>query len=371
MLVDGSLIRDTLDTDFNIAHRSGMELRSFAPKFYIPNNEVWVDWPYADEVDYLLVADRVTDKINAESRAALLEELKRIGFLPEGPPPPFIRRREARGPLTICTVDGSVVRRHIDPDFVLGGHDLVYNYIPKNEVWIDGKMILREQPIILAHELEERKRMGEDGLIYEVAHEFATALERVLRRKNGGSYPGEWNYHFDELTSPEIIHRFYIAQHPRKQRPVTVEHIRQNESMCGPSSLQIACSAFGKTFTEEELAKLSGATITNGTEHEGLVKAAKVLGATVIEKEEGTLEEVEQLVKKGIPVIVGWFAEDGDHYSVVTDITPKYVILCDPEWDRPERFIEREHFEKVWFDFVGEDNRMTSWRWYMAINFQK
>src|SRR3989338_10767223 len=94
MLVDGILIRDTLDTDFNIAHRSGMELRSFAPKFYIPNNEVWVDWPYADEVDYLLVADRVTDKINAESRAALLAELKRIGFLPEAPPPPLLRRRE-------------------------------------------------------------------------------------------------------------------------------------------------------------------------------------------------------------------------------------------------------------------------------------
>ena len=371
MLVDGSRIRDTLDTDFNIMHRHGMELRAFAPKFYIPRGEVWVDFPYADEIDYLLTAENVTDKINAENRAALLAELKRIGFLPPGPPPPFILRREYRHPLTICTVNGAIVRKHIDPDFVLGGHDLVYSYIPKNEVWIDGKMILREQPIVLAHEVEERTRMERDKLIYEISHEFATVMERVLRRKYGGAFPGEWNYPFDELTSPEITQQFYVAQWPRAKRPVTVEHIRQSESMCGPASLRIACSAFGKEFTEEELAKLSDATLANGTEHEGLVKAAKIIGAKVIEKEGGTLEEVEVLVKKGIPVIVGWFAEDGDHYSVVVDITPKHVILSDPEWHMPERFVERTHFEKVWFDFVGTDNKVASWKWYMAIKFEE
>lgn len=369
MLVDGCLIRNTLDTDFNIIHRHGMDVDSFSPKFYIPKDEVWVDHPYADEVDFLLVADSVVGAIQADSRVALLETLKKIGFLPEGPPPPFVIRREVRDSLIICIVNGMIVRNCIDTEFVLGGHDLVYTYIPKNEVWIDGKMDPRELPIVLAHELEERRRM-EEGLPYEIAHEYATVMERVLRRKEGAAFPGEWGYPFYDVPPQEIIKKFYIAKQSLKRRPVVVEHCTQSDSMCGPASLKIALSAFGKNLTEEELARLSNTSIEHGAEHEGLVKAARHIGATVVEKEGGTLAEIEHIVQhEHLPVIVGWFDEHGDHYCVVTDVTPEYLVLADPAWDFSERFVRKEHFEKVWFDFVGPKNLITSWGWYMALSF--
>lgn len=372
MLVDGYLIRNTLDTDFNILHRHGMDVDSFAPKFYIPPGEVWVDYPYADEVEFLLAADRLVDAIKAESREVLLTTLKNIGFFPKGPPPPFVIKEELRGPLTICVVNGAIVREWMDPEFVLGGHDIVYpSYIPKNEVWIDGKMDPRESHLVLAHELDERSRMERDGLPYEIAHEYATVMERVLRRKEGAAFPGEWGYPFYDLPSQDITKRFYVAKQPRKKRPVVVEHCVQSKGgMCGPASLKMALSAWGRNVTEEELTLLADASMEYGTEHEGLVKAARHLGAIVTEKDGGTLAEIEQLVKeKHLPVIVGWFDKDGDHYGVVTDVTPEYLVIADPDWDMPERFVQKEHFEKVWFDFVGHGNATTSWKWYMAISY--
>lgn len=368
MLVDGLLIRDFLDTDFTNIHEHSIDVNDFAPQFYIPKNEIWLDHRYADEVDFLLATERIIGSIETQSRAAILEQLRSIGFLKEGAPPDFIERTEMNDNIRTRFVNGQIVREYLDPQFVLGGHDLAYNYIPAHEVWLDTKMDQREIPMILTHELVEREQMTK-GIIYDIAHEYATVAERILRRENGGSFPGDLGYPFNHLSPQEIIKKFYVAGQLPKKRPVAVEHFMQSISMCGPASLKIALSAFRKNFTEEDLAKLADASIQHGTEHEGLVRAAQHLGAIVVEKEGGTLEEIAQLVKSGVPVIVGWFAEDGDHYSVVVDVTPEYLIISDPHWDMPERFIDREHFENVWFDFVGSENRITSWKWYMAIRF--
>ena len=369
MLVDAYLIRNTLDTDFNIIHQGSSDWNTYSPKYYIPKNEIWVDHCFADEIEFLLASDRIIDSLQAESRAALITALRKIGFLRGESPPPFITQRETRGPLTIGIVDGKIVRSYLDPEFVLGGHDLVYNYIPKNEVWVEGKMDPREIPFVLEHELEERKRMDTEGLTYDIAHESALVAERILRRKERAAFPGERAYPFYNLSSREIIKKFYVAQQLQKSRPVMVKHCEQSKNMCGPASLKIALSAFGKEMTEGELAALASASTEHGTEHEGLVRAAQYVGATVTEKEQGLLADVEQCVKQGLPVIVGWFDRDGDHYSVIIDITPEYVVLADPAWDMPERFIKRAFFEEVWFDFVGPDNGQTSWKWYMAISF--
>ncbi|MBI1934345.1 hypothetical protein HY464_01345 [Candidatus Peregrinibacteria bacterium] len=369
-LVDAYLIRNHLDTDFNILHRGSSDWNTYSPKYYIPKNEIWVDHCFADEIDFLLASDRIIDSLQVESRAALITALRTIGFLRGEPPPPFITQREKHGPLEIAMVDGKIVREYLDPEFVLGGHDLVYNYIPKNEVWVEGKMDPREIPFVLEHELEERKRMDTEGLTYDIAHECALVAERILRRKEGAAFPGERAYPFYGLSSQEIIRKFSVAEQPLKRRPVVVEHCTQNKSMCGPASLKIALSAFGKHATEEELSTLANTSIEHGTEHEGLVRAARHFSATVIEKEKGTLGEIERLVKQEhLPVIVGWFDEDDDHYCVVTDVTTECLVLADPAWDCPERFVRKEHFEKTWFDFVGPESAITSWRWYMAVSF--
>lgn len=370
MLIDGHMVRQFQDTDFNIIHQSSAAPNIFSPKFYIPEGEIWVDHCFADEVEFLLQADRAIDEIHAESRAELIAMLKQKGFIPAGPPPPFVMRREIRDALTVCLIDGKTVRRHIDPEFVLGGHDLVYPYTPAGEIWIEEKMDPREIPFVLTHEWEERKLMS-TGATYDAAHEYALVMERMHRRREGAAYPGERNYPFYGLPPQEIIKKFYVGRLLR-ERPVTVQHYPQSPAMCGPASLRIALSAFGKEKSEEELVALAQASAEHGTEHVGLLAAARSVGAMVIEKEEGTLAEIEELVRHHhLPVIVGWFDRDGDHYSVVTDVTPQHVILADPAWDTPERFVRREHFEEVWFDFVGPGNAITSWKWYMAIAFPK
>ena len=100
------------------------------------------------------------------------------------------------------------MRRYLDPYFVLGGHDLVYSYIPKNTVWLDDVIDQKELPYILLHEKEERNIM-EKGKSYDVAHRFAIAIDQEARIKDGlASYPGFEDYIFQNLTDKEIIKKY-------------------------------------------------------------------------------------------------------------------------------------------------------------------
>jgi ABC-type bacteriocin/lantibiotic exporter with double-glycine peptidase domain len=153
---------------------------------------------------------------------------------------------------------------------------------------------------------------------------------------------------------------------------IHVKHFIQTTGLCGPSSLRILLSYFGKTFTEEELAKLAQATVEEGTEHAGMISAAKELDAYVYVKENGTIEDLEYFVKvEKLPVIIGWFDKDGDHYSVVVNVTDKNIIIVDPAADEDERWIDREIFPNIWFDFNGKDNKLVEWGWFMVMTFEK
>lgn len=165
---------------------------------------------------------------------------------------------------------------------------------------------------------------------------------------------------------------------------VSVKHFEQSVGYCGPASLKILFSHFGKgeNYNEEQLGQLCAATHDAGTEHEGMIQAAKEIGGYVFTKENGTIEELEYFIKEEkLPVIIGWFDKEryhngqlikaGDHYSVVVSITDKNIIIVDPAVNEPERWIDRENFPRVWFDFVGTDNRVVSWEWYMVVTFEK
>lgn len=156
------------------------------------------------------------------------------------------------------------------------------------------------------------------------------------------------------------------------QDNIKVEHFIQTAGLCGPASLKILLSYFGKTYSEAELAALAQATMDGGTEHEGMIAAIKSLDGYVFVKEEGTIEELEYLVRtEKLPVIIGWFDMDGDHYSVVVNVTEKNVIIVDPSEDEAERWIDKEIFPNIWFDFIGKNNRIVSWGWYMVVTFEK
>ncbi len=84
------------------------------------------------------------------------------------------------GKISVWLVEGRLVRSDFDIDFTEGGHDRVYNYVPKNEVWIDNDIMPEERPFVLLHELYERLHMGR-GLTYNQAHSHASRLEWSAR----------------------------------------------------------------------------------------------------------------------------------------------------------------------------------------------
>lgn len=171
-IVDGWKIRNTIDTDF-----SSWGDNSSYP--YIPKGEMWVDKflkPEAALFEELAKLERrMRGKPFAQIRKQAAKELTNRKFKLD------ITARKKRGNIEILLVDGFSVRSSMDPYFVLGGHDLVYSYIPKNQVWIDTRQDPREIEYTLVHEVLERKLMS-GGMAYDSAHDFALAAERKARR---------------------------------------------------------------------------------------------------------------------------------------------------------------------------------------------
>ena len=83
--------------------------------------------------------------------------------------------------LTVHAVSGPKIRDHLSVEFAAGGHGYVYKYVPKDEVWIEDINTLRDQRMVLAHELIEREFMKVRGWTYKKAHALANKLEQLLR----------------------------------------------------------------------------------------------------------------------------------------------------------------------------------------------
>lgn len=132
--------------------------------------------------------------------------------------------------------------------------------------------------------------------------------------------------------------------------------------MCGPASLKIVTDYYGVNKSEKELAELCNLVPGLGVDDKSIANAAEKLGFKVEIKNEASFEDLENWLKKGVPVIVDWFTrgrQDYDdsevadgHYSVVIGLDDEYIYLQDPETGG-ERKIDREDFMKVWFDFTG------------------
>lgn len=173
--VNGWKIRNTLETDFN-----GWGENDSYP--FIPKGDVWIEQYMKPELPLILELSRLEKRIKGKGfrliRAAAAQELTRPTSLVFG------LRRERKGKLWVVWVDGATVRQTHDPYFVSGGHDLVYTYIPRNEIWIDVLAGKKEGKYTLIHELYERQLMSR-GMKYDDAHDFALAEERRQRREDG------------------------------------------------------------------------------------------------------------------------------------------------------------------------------------------
>ncbi|HEY5133096.1 MAG TPA: hypothetical protein VII85_05365, partial [Candidatus Krumholzibacteriaceae bacterium] len=83
--------------------------------------------------------------------------------------------------LAVWIVNGRLVRSVFDIDFTAGGHDCVYEFVPRDEVWIDDAIEEEERPYVLLHELHERNRMA-GGWPYNKAHAESSRIEYRCRQ---------------------------------------------------------------------------------------------------------------------------------------------------------------------------------------------
>jgi len=197
-VVDGFYIRKNLDEEFT---NFGQHYRFN----FIPEDEFWIDREAAQDeqrffIDHLLVEHRLMKKgvpyVKALEIADRKEraERKKAGDTPVGRAGEesdlarvHLEQIGETGDAKIWLVNGRLVRSLFDTDFTEGGHDQVYKFVPKGEVWIDNDVEPDERPYILFHELHERDLMKK-GSSYEEAHADSSHLEYCLRYQPGGLY---------------------------------------------------------------------------------------------------------------------------------------------------------------------------------------
>ena len=83
--------------------------------------------------------------------------------------------------IKIWLVKGELVRDLFFLDFTEGGHDKVYSFVPKKEIWLEETISPEERKFILLHEIHERNLMIK-GLSYDDAHMSASKIELHCRK---------------------------------------------------------------------------------------------------------------------------------------------------------------------------------------------
>ena len=193
-IVDGSYIRGNIDEEFT---NFGQHYRFK----YIPDNEFWIDREAEHDehkffVEHLLVEHRLmakgmpyeqalpeADRAERKERrlAGDVSSLTHQGEkLPDGKDVHERLWKKLESGISVWVVNGRMVRSVFDIDFTEGGHDYVYEFVPKNEVWIDDAIMETERGYVLLHELHERNRMAK-GWIYDKAHAESSKIEYHCR----------------------------------------------------------------------------------------------------------------------------------------------------------------------------------------------
>ena len=193
-IVDGAYIRGHTDEEFT---NFGQHYRY--P--YIPELEFWIDQEGdPDEigffVQHLLVeydlmskgasyADAIGAADKAERRMRRRDgDVRKLTHHGGGLPDPSVVHKylwkELENGVKVWIVSGRLVRSGFDIDFTAGGHEHVYEFVPKGEVWIDDDIEEEERGFVLLHELHERNRMAV-GVPYSKAHAESSLLEFRMR----------------------------------------------------------------------------------------------------------------------------------------------------------------------------------------------
>lgn len=157
---------------------------------HIKKNEIWIDDSIKlKEIPAILkgLSVRLSKIENGESnsyeKAIAAERKKRNRHKEKLKKKKHMTIKDYSGKIEVYLVSGKAVRDNYKTDFSQGGHGYVYDWIPKNEIWIEDEEKDEMAPI-LAHEYIEMVLMKESGWRYSKAHEMASDIEQKLRNKN-------------------------------------------------------------------------------------------------------------------------------------------------------------------------------------------
>jgi hypothetical protein len=226
--VDGHFIRDNYNKEFtNFGSR-----RFFK---FIPKNEIWIDHENKNqEAGYLIghflvlqkqlkngktyekavkIADEYEKRERNKSKLVRsIKKLKRDKIIKEIYKKQLFLKYTKN--IRIWLVKGFLVRSIFFLDFTEGGHDKVYDFIPKNEIWIDDSLYKKEIVYILVHELHERYLMKK-GWIYE-SKGIGVFSQKAKK--------GEKSAHF-EAEKVET----YCRKHPKEAKEILIREIKKND----------------------------------------------------------------------------------------------------------------------------------------------
>lgn len=200
-IVDGKYIRNKLDIEFTNCG----EHYVFP---FIPKNELWLDKEFGtkDEkhyIDYLLKEYSLMSKgINYNKALKKADEVqkreiekekefKKLKKLENKKNYELIKKIHKKllktysNHLKVWVVNGKIVREIFFIDFVEGGHDKVYSFIPKNEIWLDDDISQKERKFVLLHEAHERFLMS-NGKNYCNSHANSSRIEHKYRINKKG-----------------------------------------------------------------------------------------------------------------------------------------------------------------------------------------
>lgn len=195
-IVDGEYIRKNINEEFT---NYGQHYQFN----FIPENEFWIDQERVSGeekfyIDSMLTTNRlmsggvshkkavkIADKIEKRERAksklmkkeTKLEKHKKavIDSIHKK-----LLKEYSTDKIKIWIVNGEAVRDLFFLDFTEGGHDKVYSFIPKGEIWIDDDTNSKEIKFVLLHELHERRLMSK-GIKYDFAHHKSSNIEYFCR----------------------------------------------------------------------------------------------------------------------------------------------------------------------------------------------
>jgi len=196
-IVDGQKIRTKVEREFT---NFGQHYRFSC----IPENEFWLDKEAKPNerrffIDHLLIewlamreglSYRKAIAIAAQKETAernKTDDLKKVTVKKGKLDPKKAHVRLIREliwgkeKIKVWIVNGRLIRSGWYVDFTEGGHDFVYKFVPKNEVWIDDDLFARERPYVLLHELNERLLMSK-GMTYPAAHKRSSKIEWEARK---------------------------------------------------------------------------------------------------------------------------------------------------------------------------------------------